>query len=208
MADLLTGLGGLEVLYDKANWSSAVSASYEMSRQIFSHTGTIEQIINYSDERPHKLDLSFLFENKAEEYAFLTFFFDKRGRWKRFWLPAPATAFSLAMPTVIGVPSVIVKSNRFGQFYRGFERIFLLLASGDRLTFQITSVQEGQPLAGQDTINLGAALDRIITINDIVQFSLLLCGRFDKDVAELEYPCVSNSTCKITFLELVRDYPA
>lgn len=208
MADLLTGLGGLPALYDKHNFAVDAGGAHEMSRQIFSFPGTIEEIINYSDERPHKLDVSFLFENKAEEYAFLEFFFDKRGRWKKFWLPSPATAFSLAVSTVIGVPSVIVKSNRFGQFYRGFERIFMELINGDNLTFQITSVQENQPIMGQDTLNLGAALDRIILPADIVQFSLLLCGRFDKDVAEIEYKSNVVSSCKITFLELPKEYPA
>lgn len=207
MTDLLTGLGSLAVIYDKHNWSSNPSISYDMSRQIFSFTGTIEEIINYSDDRPHKLELDFLFQDKAEEYAFLTFFFDKRGRWKKFWLPAPPTSFTLAMPTVIGVPSIIVKSNRFGQFYRGFERIYLEISDGSKLTFQVTSVSENAPIAGQDTLNLGAALDRVIPIANVVQLSLLLCGRWDKDVAELEHPCASNSTCKITFLELPKEYP-
>jgi len=208
VGDLLTGLAGLDLFAPKYNWKSELSAQYEMSRAIHSYAGTVEELINYSDHRPTRLELEFLFQNKAEEYDFLTFWMDKRGQWKKFWLPSPSTGFFLDTPTVIGVPSVIVRGNRFAEFYKGFERIFIQLDNGDRLSFQINSIAQDQPLPGKDTLNLGAALDRIVDQADIALFSLLLCGRFEKDVAELAYITMAISECKISFLELPKEYPA
>lgn len=179
-----------------------------MSRSVHAYMGTVEELINYSDHRPTRLELEFLFQNKEEEYNFLTFWMDKRGQWKKFWLPSPDTGFILDTPTVIGVPSVIVKGNSFAEFYKGFERVFIQLKNGDRLTFQINSISKDQPLPGQDTLNLGAALDRIFDQTAIELFSLLLLGRFEKDVAELSYITMAVSECKIAFWELPKEYPA
>lgn len=208
MADLLTGLGGLELFAPNHNWKAELQSQYEMSRSVHSYTGTVEEIINYSDHRPTRLELEFIFNNKAAENDFLTFWVDKRGQWKKFWLPSPSTGFILDVPSVLGVPSLIVASNGFAEFYQGFERIFLKLTNGDRLTFQVNSISKDQPLPGQDTLNLGAALDRIFGPDDIALFALLLCGRFEKDVAELEYITMAVSECKISFLELPKEYPA
>jgi hypothetical protein len=207
MSDQLTGLGGKNLFTISPDWSNDIKADFELSRRIFRFPGTIEVLINYSDERPGKFDMLFRFLDKTIEYDFIDFVHTQKGRWAGFWLPGPPAFFSL--DDTIQDTDLQIKITKQGivNRFRGFERCYILLLNGDTLTYKINSVAAG-PGANQETLNLGAAVDRQVKQEDIAIFTLLFYVRFDKD--KFQYSYVTDTISEITTqaLELVKEYPA
>lgn len=207
MADQLTGLGGKELLLIYPEWSNVPKADFQVSRRLFRFPGTVEEVINYSDERPAKFDLGFKFFTKAEEYQFLEFVTDRLGRWGGFWLPAPATFFTLADDFQATELQIKIVKQGIVERFQGFERVFFLTKDGDIKTYQINSVESG-PSADQETLNVGAAASERIKPEDVVIFTLLLFGRFDKDRFQFIYETDIENQITTQFMELVKEYPA
>lgn len=206
MADYLNNLSTYPVLKIKPDWESAIEGEFELAQKVNQYPGTIDEIVTYSDERPFNCDLPFKFLSKAEEYAFIDFFMQRKGRWGRFWMPAPHDFFEMAEDGEEGETVVIVKDRNFRDAHRGFERLLIELRNGDLLSFKITSVLPG-PLGGQETLNLAVALDRDIPTEEVLKCSFIYLGRFDLDKIELEHTTSLVSSVNQKFVELIKEYP-
>lgn len=122
-------------------------------------------------------------------------------------MSAPFDFFEVATAISTSDTFLVVKDRKFRDAHRGFERLFLELRNGDWLSFKITSVLIG-PFGGQETLNLAAAFDRDIALEEIAKCSFIMLGRFDLDRLDFEHQTDSVSTVRQKFLELVEEYPA
>lgn len=206
MADFLNNLSTYPILRIKPDWVDGIEAEFELAQKVNNYAGTIDEVVTYSDERPFGCDLPFKLMSKADEYEFIEFFIQQKGRWARFWLPAPHDFFEMAEDGVEDDTFIIVKDRIFRDAHRGFERLLIEMKNGDLLTFKIISVLPG-PLGGQETLNLSTALDRDIPIEDVLKCTFIYLGRFDGDRIELEYYTDRVSSSGQKFVELVKEYP-
>lgn len=206
MADYLNDLSTYEILRIFPDWEGAISGGFELSQKINRHPGTIDQISNLSDERPFTTDLPFKFFSKEEEYEYTDFFISHKGRWKKFWLPAPHSFFEVDEAITNGQDYIVVKDREFREAHRGHERIWVELKNDDWLTFKILSVVAG-PGPDQEKLTLSTTFDRDIQPSEISLCSFIYLGRLDQDVVDFEYANDVVSLSNQKFVELIKEYP-
>lgn len=208
MADHLNGLGSItEIFRKKINWAKDLSAEFAMARDVFGFPGSVQETIFHSENRPIKYELSITAKSKQEEYDLINFFNGKQGKYKKFWLPAQISMFSLYETIQSGATVIRIKKSNFYKKYKGIERACIELTSGDILTYKITDAYDG-PQADQETIEIGTATDRAIFASDILRFGLMTLVRFDTDKLELNFFNDLLSETSLTVIELTGEYPA
>lgn len=204
MADDLQGLGTTpefrDLLFSLQNWRERPKMNVKTNVRLFGFEGTVKQVINQSDDQPHDLDFLVTLENLEQIFQFLTFFHSRRARLERFWFPLPYGIFSLVGQQLSG--NTVLKVNSPTFFYRGFERIYILLSNGDLITREVTAVNE---VAGELFFTV-AALDRTIEESDVELCSLLLLCRFDNNDVKLKYKPYTAADTNIKLKELITEY--
>jgi hypothetical protein len=203
MADSLTKIGSFDMLDIDANWAESISAEYLLSRKLLSYVGGVSTFEAMAPECPVALDVSFLCASKQEEHELLTFFVSRKGRLQRFWFKHPAAAFSLLQPALAGASGLYCSRNYFELVYQGYERIYIMMNSGDLVARKITSCTSG---TYHTYIGFDTALDRDITLDNHVRIGRLLLGRFDSDLAKFKFASAVVSTMPVKFTELVKEY--
>lgn len=207
MADQLTGLGTItDILRNRFDWSNIPQGMFELQREIVNFPGTVDSIVLFSEERPHRYEIEYFFDSKADEYAFINFFYGRQGDIKKFWVPAQIAYFTLDVNIANGATSIIVKKCGYAKFYKGYERIYIRTKAGDLLTFALTNVVDG-PLAGQETLSIGTAINRAVAISEVEIISFLLLARFDNSEIDMDYETDLISSVKTAIVELVKEYP-
>lgn len=203
MADSLTKMGSFELLTLDPNWAEDISVEHALSRRLFSYSGGAATLEDIAPEVPIALEMQFLCEDKQAEYDLLTFFISKKGQLTRFWFKHPAAAFTLKTTASAGATGIYCKRNRFDLIHQGYERIYILMDTGDLIVRKITTV-----LDGTDYTYLGfdAVLDRDVSLTNYSRIGRMLLGRFASDKAKFEFKTNTVSTVTLAFTELVKEY--
>lgn len=202
MADNLQGLNGIDLWDLPNNWKTNPKTGYNVSRILTAFLESKTDMTSLSDEKPEFWDINVSLLSKQEEFDFLTKFAEKKGRHKKFWFPSPQNRFTLKNTISSGTTAIVMEKNYFE--YRGFERLFIRLTNGDRVSFDIASVVTN---ASDITINVATSADRTITKNDIDLLTLLHMCRLDTDEAELTQITSDHSELTLRVVELVKEYP-
>ena len=208
MADVLSGLGGITtILRKKGIWNNQNPIDFMQSRNIFEFTGTVIELISFSDDRPQVVDIEFVNKSKQEEFELMDFFNNCEGMLKKFWFQPPQSMFTFLKDLVSGSSSITVANNGIKESWRGFERIYIELSDGDLLTYNITDIQDGE---NEDElfVLIDTPLDRDVFISDVRLFGFLLLVRFNADFLEFEKLTQQSSLVKTQMLELVKEYPS
>lgn len=186
------------------NWVSTVEQDVDFMRTIIQYTGTPGKIKNLSDDIPVNVGLSFTNLTKTSEYDLLKFFCDHRGRCNRFWLPIPEQYYVMAADALIGSNEINIAIHGEYTFFRGYERMFMILTNGDMLTRRILDFD---CLGSNNNImTIESVLDRNIAVTDVLLFGKLILCRFDQDEVQFTHENNIISSCALSFQELTKEY--
>jgi hypothetical protein len=203
MADNLTKVGSFELFDIEPNWADDIAFEHQMSRRLIAYAMGAATLEAIAPEIPVAFELQFLCEDKQAEYDLLTFFISKKGRLTRFWLRHPAAAFTLKTNASSGASGLYCKRNRFDLVYQGYERIYILMATGDIIVRKVTACVDG---ADYTYIGFDTTIDRDVTTTNHIRIGRLLLGRFNSDKAKFEFKTSTVSTVTLAFSELVKEY--
>ena len=203
MADSLTKMGSFELFGLEPNWSSDISVEHLLSRRMLQYAGTPTTLEDIAPEIPIALDLEFLCWDKQREFDLITFFVSKKGQANRFWLKHPAAAFTLKTSASAGAAGIYCKRNSFDLVWQGYERVYILMSSGDLVVRKITSCSGGSDYTyiGFDTV-----LDRDLMATNHLRISRMLLGRFSTDKLKIKSSTDLVGRASLSFVELVKEY--
>jgi len=212
MADELNGLGGLPILrtfpdnklYVESNATQNVR--YLLNSVVIEFPGTTQEFFLASEERPHAYGFNFKWLDKASEKIFLDFQEARQGRHSKFWFQLPTNFFTFSAKAFATTKKIFVTRNRFSEFFRGFERIYVRKKDGDLITDHVLTIDQG-PAPGEITLNLTTDLLADIEITDVQNCSLLLLARFNKDIFSCSHFSSRVGVVATEILELVKEYP-
>lgn len=207
MADSLDGLGGLDIFPFVPNWTQAPDSQYAITRYYYAYPGTANIIEELSSDVPNDVELTFLLEDKEDEYDFIDFFHTHKGRRDKFWVKDPRSLFVVKDDVGLGSSTIKCYNNYAHNVMRGDERIYIDMRTGDLVTRELTSVDY---LSVDDSIvlSLDTVLDRDVdkdNTNIYIISKLLLC-RFGADTIEVRAESNTVSTAGMRFHELVKEY--
>ena len=202
MADSLLDLGTLSTIFDiKPNWITAPQPSFSLSREALRFNLGVVSIRPLTTDNARSIEYLFTNLSKENEFDLLTFFCQRYGRLKRFWLPVYYQEFTLKEDIDEGDTIFTPLDTGFNLIYKERERIYIELKDGSRITRKITGYSEV-------SFTVLTAFDRDIKTTDIRLMGFLLLARFDQDEIDMKYISASISECSIRFLELPKEYLA
>ena len=203
MADDLDDLSGLTIIEPNVNWSDTPKTGFDVSFTVEGFDGTLEEVFEFTEDKPEKFQYKITFKDKAEEKAFLEEWLNYKGRKECFWFVDIIDQFTVSQPIGNTTFTVEVLDNFFVA--EGHERIFVKLKNGDRLTRKINSSVAS---AGAITLTLNTAWDRDILIDDIEIFTLMYLCRYDTDDQTITQLNSYVSETNIAILQLVDEQKA
>jgi hypothetical protein len=205
MADSLLGLGSALMFPRNFNWLSPPSGNLEFARSVLMQPGTVHEMVTISADAPITVSGEYMTWTKADEYALLAFFHARRGRVQRFWVKYPGRAFTLQSAATTGATVLNCEVNRAYMQYQGYERIYVVMSTGDILTRQVTAVVHNEAL-GRIELALGNPIDRDITLTNHLMIGRLLLVRFDADDMSVRLVSDRVTEFRFSFKELVQEY--
>jgi hypothetical protein len=208
LTDYLTGLGGYTLYKLPIDVKQSPKSQLIPSRQFLGEPGTRRDVVTHTTNLPLKYSIGFSHLERAEFYAMLEFFHAVRGRRAPFWWIFEQNLFTPSANYVTGQSVIGVEENLSVLDYRGHERVFILLDSGDLLTFQVTAIAPGLNPGDPYSMTLGEVLDRDILMTEIEMFGKLLFCRMDTDELKMPFSTSETATANLDFMELVEEYPA
>ena len=199
MSDSLLDLGTDPVFTASPNWQSSPSAGLDTGREVIQYNQSYASIRSLTLNNFRTMQYSYFNKTKAEEYYLLNFFYTQRGRLKRFWLPVNYQEFFLDSDALSGQFTLIIKASNFYTNWKGYERLYIVLKDGSRITRKISSITDVE-------IAFSNALTQDVLITNVRTFGLILLARFDQDEIELRHTTDNLSECQIAFKELPDEY--
>ncbi len=205
MSDDYQDLGSFERFPLLPNWVSTPESSYLVARWLVNMSGTVDSIQSITDNAPYIFNAKFMLDNKADEYDFLDFFYNRKGRHGKFWIQHPSSCFILTKTANLGATSINCEPNRAHLNYQGYERIYILMDSGDIITRKVGAVTY-DAIDDEVDLELVTALDREITTTNYQMVGRMLLVRFEEDSIDVESHSSEVSEVKCAFRELSEEY--
>jgi hypothetical protein len=187
------------------NWVEAPNWKLKATSQNIQYPGTAQELYDKFLPIPKRRTMRFDNWTKVEEYEITNFFYARNGRHTNFWQPAWDTAMKLYEDISNGASSIKIYPCNFHLAYSGYERILLVLATGDMITREVTAVTYN---ASYETLTLNTVMSQDIAIADVSIITLFMLGRLDMDALKLEHQTDIISSVIWDFIELPREYPA
>ena len=147
-----------------------------------------------------------VYDDTTGLYAFLVSFADRIGRYKSFWMPEPFKRFKV---TAIDPLKLFLDVEKVADLnFNGYERIWIRLKNGDRITRLITSITQASTYT---RINFISELPDILVdpntlITDIIECSYAILARFDQDEVNIDYVTNKIASVNLSFVELKKEY--
>lgn len=205
MADDYQDLGSYERFPLVPNWASTPESSYIIARWLVNMSGTVDSLQSITDNAPLIFNAKFLIYDKSDEYDFLDFFYSRKGRHGKFWIQHPASCFILTKTANLGGTSINCEPNKAHLNYQGYERIYILMNTGDVITRKVGAVTYDD-VDDEVDLELVTALDREITITNYQMVGRMLLVRFEEDNLVVESHSSEVSEVKCSFRELPEEY--
>lgn len=198
MSDVLNGLGSISLLRKDINWRATPKYTFLNSFKVLEYEGTANDFIEVTNRKPQNFNCEILLENKAEEYAFMTFWKARKGGLERFWFPSYPEMLQLKQNALSA--STIITCNYTATVFNK-ERIFIMTNDNDMITAKVESYVSDEDL-DTTVLTLSTALGKDIYINDVNSFGMLLLCRFDKNSVEFNYENKDTIVVGISVREL------
>jgi hypothetical protein len=202
MSDSLLNIGtpALDIFDIRPDWTTQPSMAESQGREIIQVGRGYAGYRNLTLDINYSVSDSFFNLTKQDEYDLLSFFCDKQGMLKRFWFPMDNQSFVLSSSISSGDTHFHVNDDGFADIYQGYERLYMVLKDGSRISRLISSKTSAT------IFNVSSAFDRNIALSEILFFGRLLLARFDQDELLLQHETDDKSSCSIKFKELAKEY--
>lgn len=205
MADDYDDVGTFEIFPFTPNWGKRISRDLILGRFIQKYLGTSSALVSYTDNVPEVVKIGITIYTKEDEYNFIDFYVNHKGKLNKFWLRSPVREFTLKEPAVSGSGAILVHRNGAVSQYQGYERIWILMNDGDILGRKVANVTD-DAINDRYSLTLGTPLDRDLTVSNHVLIARLLLGRFNEDSLINDYETDRVSEEVMLFQELVKEY--
>lgn len=204
MADSITGLGSVTTqFWTPPSTSQDITSSYISTAKFFQFTGTKSEATRIIDGIGQVINATFTFQDKDEQYDFLTFFQNQLATVHKFWTPVWNNQFTLNQTAYTNDTTLKIEKCFFAQSYVGYERIWIMLQDGSKIVRQITNAVE---YGDYEELTLDTAIDRDIAIADIKYFGRFILCRFGSNDVEFDYSTTYFARTSVKFYELVQEY--
>jgi len=204
MADsILTVTSEFEIFTSDPDWAEDVGAGVINSLDIYKPAGTASIIQQLSDKHPASFSLDFSFCSKEEEHRLVSFFIDRKGRFNRFWIRHPSSAFTLKATAAVGSSALVCERNDFDDIRSGYERIYIRIDNGDTIVRKIISCVTDSE---STTVGLSSALDRAVTKSNHTAIGKFVLVRFDEDTMKLNFKNMAIGRVSLKFFELPEEW--
>lgn len=185
------------------NWLRQPTNAFVITRYLQTFPGTSQQINTLNEQTPITFEGTFSIYNKSDEYDLVSFIHERIGRVGRFWIPYPKQLFRLYEKASVGATSLSCVLNGADLSYQGYERVYILMKTGDIITRKVDSVtNDGIKIS----LNLHQPIDRDIELDNYIQIGRFLLARFDSDKFDLEIETNNVFEYASRFVELVKEY--
>jgi len=178
---------------------------------------------NYSAEigyqfksiRQYKLSGNFTLISRSEYKKFLDFWKDKKGAFKRFWIPTWVNKFKVVEP--IGASDIVIKIENveFNKIYNGHNRIFIFVSKGDLSESDLYIRKVTNVEVDENNMNVEKLyIDQYIG-TDLLSEQITLCGefilaRFTQEGVSFQYYFTKEkdfyAVAQCSFIELPYEY--
>lgn len=187
------------------NWVSDPQTRLDLVRDLVAYRGTSHSLNSIVDDVPITFEARFSVYTLADYNTLLSTFVDARGRCNRFWIKHPYRSFKLKTNAASGAGVIYCYDNGFDQQYQGYERIYILMTTGDVVARHVTAATYNEAQSRLE-LSLNTILDRDITTTNHVLIGRYLLARLDSD--EMELSVVTDYACEtdLAFRELVKEY--
>ena len=206
MADSLLDLGTYEVFSYSPNWANRPTSFPSLLRRDIQFPGTKMSIVALTEQTPMVFDLQFTLTTRADIFNFQEFFDTQLGRVGAFWFRSPSTWATLAEDSSSGEEVLYCEANGVNGTYRGHERLYILMGTGDLVTRQVTDIYYNT-VNDEEEFSLATVLDRDVTTTNHAMIGKLYLCRFDMDSLSCVYLTDSVAEVQLRFYELVHEYP-
>jgi hypothetical protein len=206
VADDLQEIGsGVPVFPLYPNWAKEPNTTIGIVRKIVEFRGTAQTLISFLEEVPITFDAGFTMTTKEDEYNFIDFFNARRGKNQKFWVQHPKIAFELKASAGTGATSLNCYWNAAESNYVGFERIYILMKTGDLITRHIQNVTYNE-ITDVMQIDFATGLDRDLNLDNYWRIGRFLLCRYDEDALNMKHKTDLVSEASVRFYELIREY--
>jgi len=191
------------IFYHKPNWSRIPDVNFNFSREDTIYPGTVRTLSQINiPVRSFKYGYTNL--NKTDEYDILSFFIDRKGRQKNFWLPIWKNTYVCISDILIGTLQILIKESNARYNYNQYEYVFIETIYNEFFYYQINSIEYVNSTT--EKINLNNTIIQTVNIENIKYCGKLLLVRFDTDDLEFTYPTSRTNELTLPFIELVNEY--
>jgi len=206
MADSITAMGSAPKYFPlHPNWANPPGSNYGLARDYVSFPGTTQLIGSSTDLAPREFTLSFLVDNKQDEFDLLTFLHEVKGKSYRFWVEHPAIAFILKEDASSGSSSIKCYRNGFEKISQGNERLFIAMKNGDLLVRKMDEANWNSATE-ELTLVLDSTLDRDLTLTNHWLIGRYLLCRLGDDKFKMDHVTRDVSKFTFKFTELPDEY--
>jgi len=187
----------------KPNWVENPISTFDTNSEFINYPGTQMDIYNLSNSIGYEITYRYSNLTKDDEYYIINFFINRQGMLKRFWLPWWKNSFRLAQNVSIDDSVITIQHCRYNKIDQGYERIFILLKTGDYISRKVVAVVENY---NYESIILQTPMNKNINQDDILFFGRLLLVRFADDELNLDFSNNKISDLSIKYKELPNEY--
>ena len=206
MADSITAMGSSPKYFPlQPNWANPPTSNFGLAREYVSFPGTTQLIGSTTELAPKEFTLSFLVDNKNDEFDLLEFLHDVKGKAYRFWIEHPATAFVLKETASSGSSSIKCIRNGFEKISQQNERMFVPFKNGDLLVRKMTEAN-WDSATEELTLVLDSPVDRDLTLTNHWFIGRFLLCRLADDKFKMEHVTRDVSRFTLKFSELPDEY--
>lgn len=204
----ITGLGSETTILLKNPLLNNYRVEYIPTGTFVSFSSTLISGYRFGIKGKRKINASFDFKNRTELNDFLNFWKDRKGSFKRFWVPCWQSEFEV-VDTVYASDSYIKIANcNLKNRDDGHLRIFIITKNEDLIIRKITQIDV------IDATTERIVLDTVVPIgfspNDVAIFGRVLLVRFADNNLEVSFSFADGdnvyATTNVSFIELPHEY--
>ena len=173
---------------------------FDYSIDVQGFRGTANEVFTYTEDKPEKFDFLFTGTSKAKTKQFVQDFIAKKGRFDCFWFVDIGRYLTVVANITSGALSIDIIDNFYN--IQGFERLYIELNNGDKITKKITGFVQGN---GTVALNLDTAIDRDILTTDICRITFLHLCRFDVDTITMSFISKDVMEVSLSIIQVIKE---
>lgn len=204
----ITGLGNETAILLNAPLLEGYRIEYVPTGTMVGFTSTLISGYQFGIKGKRKITASFSFKSRTELNEFINFWKDRKGSFKRFWIPCWQSEFEVVETVYVSDSYIKIANCNLQNRYDGYLRVFIITKSGDLIIRKITQVDV------IDEAKERIVLDTVMPIgfepDDVTMFGRVLLVRFADNNLEVSFSIADGNDVyaitTVSFIELPHEY--